>query len=355
MNSSISTSLVLVGLTLGGGYLSAGVEVMSGNGHLREPFSVVFDSRGVMYGVEYENGNRVFSFQPDGSFGVISGAHSRAGSRLGDVAQGDGGPAEGGRFNGMHDLARTKDGHLFIADTFNHRVRLIEKGKITTFAGTGGEGGFGGDGGRADEARFNGIYTVTLNEVEDRLLLTDLGNRRVREVDLQKGIVRTVAGNGTRGRPEDGAVATAAPLVAPRAACYGADGSIFIASREGNALRQVKPDGRIYTVVNVSGKRGYGGDGGEGRKALLNGPKHLALDPQGNIVITDDVNHCIRLYRPSDGTIHLLAGVPGRKGAVIGEGPIDTQFNRPHGARYDEEGALYVVDSFNHRILRFSK
>ena len=130
MNSSISTSLVLVGLTLGGGYLSAGVEVMSGNGHLREPFSVVFDSRGVMYGVEYENGNRVYSFQPDGSFGVISGAHSRAGRRLGDVAQGDGGPAEGGRFNGMHDLARTKDGHLFIADTFNHRVRLIEKGKI---------------------------------------------------------------------------------------------------------------------------------------------------------------------------------------------------------------------------------
>lgn len=87
----------------------------------------------------------------------------------------------------------------------------------------------------------------------------------------------------------------------------------------------------------------------------MNGPKHLALDPEGNIVISDDVNHCIRLYKPADGTIHLLAGIPGRKGDRIGSGPLDTELNRPHGARYDAAGNLYVADSFNHRILRFSK
>ena len=64
--------------------------------------------------------------------------------------------------------------------------------------------------------------------------------------------------------PSDGGKALEQPLVAPRAACYGADGSIYIASREGNALRHVSLDGTIRTVVNTSGKKSYGGDGGDG-------------------------------------------------------------------------------------------
>lgn len=89
--------------------------------------------------------------------------------------------------------------------------------------------------------------------------------------------------------------------------------------------------------------------------AMLNGPKHLSLDPDGHIVIADDGNHCIRLYKPADGTIHLLVGTPGTSGTKIGTGPLDTQLLRPHGARYDHEGHLYVADSFNHRVLKFTK
>lgn len=333
----------------------ADVTVVNDGMELTEPFSMVFDERGTLYGVEYENGNRVFTIDRDGDFEVLAGAKSPGGKRLGDIAKGDGGPPAGARFNGMHDLARASDGRLFIADTFNNRVRLISGDKITTFAGRGGKGGYGGDGGPAAEALIDNVYTVTLNSDESRLLLADLGNRRVREVDLKTNVIRTVAGNGETGLPEDGQPALAQPLVAPRAACYGADGSIYIASREGNALRHVALDGTIRTVVNTSGKRGYRGDGTDGRSALMNGPKHLALDPEGNIVISDDVNHCIRLYKPADGTIHLLAGIPGRKGDRIGSGPLDTELNRPHGARYDAAGNLYVADSFNHRILRFSK
>lgn len=331
------------------------VTVVDAKVALREPFSVVFDGEGVLYGVEYEHGNRVFTFGPGGKFSVIAGVKSPAGEKLGDIAKGDGGPAKGGRFNGMHDLARTTDGRIFIADTFNNRIRLIADGEITTFAGIGGEGGFGGDGGPASEAAFNGPYTVTLNADGSRLLVADLGNRRVREIDLETQVIGTVAGNGQRGMPQDGQPARAQPLVAPRAACYGADGSIYIASREGNALRHVRLDGTIHTVVNTSGKKGYEGDGGDGKTAKLNGPKHLALDPIGNIVIADDVNHCVRVYKPADGTIHLLAGVPGTSGKKIGEGPLDTELNRPHGARYDADGILHVADSFNDRILRFGK
>lgn len=242
----------------------ADVTVVNDGMELTEPFSMVFDERGTLYGVEYENGNRVFTIDRDGDFEVLAGAKSPGGKRLGDIAKGDGGPPAGARFNGMHDLARASDGRLFIADTFNNRVRLISGDKITTFAGRGGKGGYGGDGGPAAEALIDNVYTVTLNSDESRLLLADLGNRRVREVDLKTNVIRTVAGNGETGLPEDGQPALAQPLVAPRAACYGADGSIYIASREGNALRHVALDGTIRTVVNTSGKRGYRGDGTDG-------------------------------------------------------------------------------------------
>lgn len=358
MNFSTSTSRFGLSLLLGLALLAmvrADVVVVGQEGALREPFSMVFDENGTLHGVEYENGNRVFSISPDGTLKVIAGSSANdGGKKLGDVAGGDGGPAKEARFNGMHDLARTPDGRIFVADTFNNRIRLVADGKVSTFAGTGGAGGFAGDGGPAAAAKFDGPYTVTLDDDATKLLVADLGNRRVREIDLASSIIRTVAGNGERGVPEDGTIATKAPLVAPRAACYGREGSIFIASREGHALRQVKPDGKIYTVVNTSGKKGYRGDGGPGVTARLNGPKHLALDPDGNIVIADDVNHCLRLFKPSRGTIHLLAGVPGEAGTELGSGPLDTHLRRPHGARYDPNGDLYVADSFNHRILKFS-
>lgn len=353
MNSCIFISLSL----LLAAAASADVGVVGAGKELRQPFSVVFVPDGTMLGVEYEEGNRVFALEPGREFRFIAGRQGEAGKKLGDIAEGDGESAGKAVFNGMHDLTLAPDGRLFIADTFNNRVRVIDlaKNTVDTFAGMGGEGGFGGDGGPARKATFNGLYTVDLSPDAKRLLLADLGNRRVREIDLETGTIKTVAGNGRRGIPEDGGQALEQPLVAPRAACYGRDGkTIYIASREGHALREVTPDGRIRTVVNPEGKKGYSGDGGSGLTAQLNGPKHLCLDPDGNVVISDDQNQCIRLYRPEDGTIHLLAGVPGKAGDKIGKGPLDTELNRPHGARYDKDGNLHVADSWNHRILKFT-
>ncbi|QDT63804.1 NHL repeat-containing protein [Calycomorphotria hydatis] len=320
---------------------------------MTQPFSIVFDEDGTIYGVEYEEGNRVFRLR-DGELEFISGRPGGAGSKQGDIAEGDGGPAAKGRFNGMHELILDDDNNLYIADTFNFRVRVIDlkTNELDTFAGTGGPSGFRN--GPRQQAKFASPHTVDISPDGKRMLVPDLNNRRVREIDLETGEVSTIAGTGKRAVPDDGSLAAESPLHSPRAAIYGRDGSIFIASREGNALRHITPDGRIRTVVNRSGKGGYGGDGGPGVDALMRGPKHLCLDPEGNVVISDDNNHCIRLYNIKDGTIHLLAGVPTKKGSKIGNGPLDTQINRPHGARYDAEGNLWVCDSFNHRILKFT-
>ena len=122
-----------------------------------QPFSLVFGEDGTAYGVEYEKGNRVFSIKPDGEVQFIAGRNTPGGKKLGDVAEGDGGNMTGARFNGMHELALHPDGkRVFIADTFNHRVRLLdlEVGSVSTFAGTGGKAGFGGDGGPASKSEI---------------------------------------------------------------------------------------------------------------------------------------------------------------------------------------------------------
>ena len=307
-----------------------------------EPFSVVFDKDGALLGVEYEKGNRVFRYQ-DGELTFIAGSQSPGGQKLGDVSEGDGGPATKGRFNGMHDLALHPDGLLFLADTFNRRIRVIDTktSKLSTLKFTG--------------PPLKSPYTVSINPKGTHLLIADLKNYQIREIDLKSMLIRTVAGNGKRGKPTDGGKATKSPLYGPRAAVYGADGSIYIASREGHALRHVDLKGRIHTLVNTSGKKGYSGDNGPGPQAKLKGPKHLALDPEGNIVISDDNNHCLRLYKVKEKTIHLLAGSPGKAGKTLGDSPLTTKINRPHGARYDSKGGLWIADSMNHRLLHFPK
>lgn len=309
---------------------------------LTEPFSVVFDKEGTLYGVEYEKGNRVFRLK-DGTLDFIAGRQSPGGNSLGDVAEGDGGPALKGRFNGMHDLALHPDGRLFIADTFNKRIRVIDlpSGKLSTL----------GDG----KLEFKSPYTVSIHPDNTRLLVADLQQYKVLEINLKTLEITSVAGNGKKGLPIDGAIGTEAPLPAPRAAIYGADGTIYIASREGNALRHIDKEGRIHTLVNKTGKKGHSGDDGPGASALLNGPKHLALDPVGNIVISDDNNHALRLYKVKEKTIHLLAGTPPRAGKTLGESPTTTAINRPHGARYDGKGGFWIADSFNNRLLHFPK
>ncbi|NNM30376.1 MAG: hypothetical protein HKO57_12720, partial [Akkermansiaceae bacterium] len=194
MNASICISIILASTALVG----AEVAVMDGRGDLAQPFAVVFGADGTLYGVEFEKGNRVFAVSPDRkTFTIVAGVGGKGGKALGDVAEGDGGPAKKARFNGMHDLAIAPDGTLYIADTFNNRIRILKPGSgedagtwtVDTFAGTGGKGAFGGDGGPARNAKLNRPHTVTLSPDSSRLLVADLGNRRIREIDLKTTII----------------------------------------------------------------------------------------------------------------------------------------------------------------------
>jgi sugar lactone lactonase YvrE len=268
---------------------------------------------------------------------------------------GDGEAATKAQFNGMHSLAVTANGDLYLADTWNNRVRKIDAktGVITTVAGT-GQKGFSGDGGPAAKAQFGGIYCVALDPKGERLYLADLDNRRIRVVDLKSGTVNTVAGNGERGVPKDGADARSAPLVDPRAVAVDAKGNVYILERSGHALRVVDDKGKIRTVAGT-GKAGATGDGGDARQATLNGPKHLCIDLEGNVLIADTENHLIRKYLPKEGKIVRVAGT-GKKGADgVGGDPLKADLSQPHGVYMHPSGVLYISDSSNHRVLKIEK
>jgi hypothetical protein len=130
-----------------------------------------------------------------------------------------------------------------------------------------------------------------------------------------------------------------------------ARGNVYILERSGHTLRVVDRAGKIHTVAGT-GTKGASGDGGAARKATLNGPKHLCVDPQGNVVIADTENHRIRLYRPGDGTIVNVAGSDTKGTAGLGGPPAAAELNQPHGVTIGPGGILYICDSSNHRILK---
>jgi sugar lactone lactonase YvrE len=209
---------------------------------------------------------------------------------------------------------------------------------IDTIAGK-AQAGFSGDGGPAADATFNFIMCITLSPDKKTLHIVDLKNRRVRAMNLTSGVVTTVAGNGDKGVPQDGAKATESPLVDPRAAASDADGNLYILERGGHALRVVRPDGSIHTVAG-NGQKGF--RDGPARQAQFGSPKHLCTTPEGTVIIADDQNGAIRRYDPKTSQVTTLLG--------RGFADESIRLKNPHGVCV-RDGTLLVIDSGNHRVL----
>jgi DNA-binding beta-propeller fold protein YncE len=334
-----------VALVAGGGAGDDGTPATKAK--LVAPFAADFDRAGNLY-IPEMTGQRVKSVDAKGILNTLAGTGKKGNS-------GDGGPARDAEFNGPHNLAVAPGGEIFLADTWNNRVRKIDAktGMITTFAGT-GDKGFAGDGGPADKAKFGGVYCLAIDPKGEQMYLADLDNRRIRAIDLKTMIVRTVAGNGKAGVPEDGAEATKAPLVDPRAVAVDGKGNVYILERSGHALRVVDAAGKIRTVAGT-GKKGFSGDDGDARRATFNGPKHLCIDRDGGVLIADTENHVIRKYLPEQGKISRFAGT-GKKGdAGVGGPPEKVELNQPHGVYVHPSGDVYIADSSNNRVLKVER
>jgi len=214
---------------------------------------------------------------------------------------GDGNGYETALFNQPTETVLGPDGSYFILDQRNQRVRKIgTDGTIVTVVGT-GIAGFSGDGGSPLLAQINmpgGSNPVPGGSLafdrQGRLYISDVLNNRIRRVDFEQDIIETVVGNGNAGYGGDMAAANLAEINNPRGIVFGPDNRLYIADELNNRIRVVDfQTGMIDTFVG-DGNASFSGDGGQAKTASLNRPAGLDFDNEGNLYVADTYNHRIR-------------------------------------------------------------
>ncbi len=306
---------------------------------LANPVGVAVSDSGNVYISDTEN-HRIRMVSPSGVITTVAGTGASGSS-------GDRRAATRARLSSPKGLALDGAGHLYIADSGNHRIRVIDSsGIISTLAGT-GHSGFTGDGGTAAEARLSRPSAVAVDAFGD-VYIADTGNHRIRKV--ANGIVTTVAGSSRSGFEGDGGPADLAALSSPEGVGVDMFGTIYIADTRNHRVRKVDLDGSISTIMGT-GQYAYGGDGAPAVRASLTLPKGVAVDWRGGIYIADSGNDAVRRINGS-GIAETVAGM-GRRGRDGDGGPSERALlNSPSGLSVDLRSEVYIADAENRSIRR---
>lgn len=388
----------VAGTSGSGGYLGDGVLATATK--LNSPFAVVTDGSGNLYIADTGN-YRIRKVTVSSGIittvaGLGTGTYSGAYAPLGD-----GGPATSAKLNSPCGLWVNSAGNtLFVSDRGNHRIRKVTSdGLIVTAAGT--SEGFSGDGGAATAAQLNNPYAVWV-DAAGNIFITDTDNHRIRKVTAADGRINTIVNSsGSAGYSGDGLAATNAQIDWPTGVTVKSSGEVIISDTNNSCLRQVDimnnistlpmtagpglnlPDGvasyydtaqnrlflyiadqdnhrirRLDMVTNMivtvagRGSAGFSGDGGPATAAELNGPSGVAVDASGNIFVADTDNHRIRKFTVG-GTISTVAGT-GETGYNAEGTAIVKRVWSPEGVATDTAGNVYVADTNNHRIRKFT-
>ena len=260
---------------------------------------------------------------------------------------GDGGAATNASLNLPHEIQLDAAGNLYIAERDSHVIRKVDgkTGMISTIAGT-GIAGFSGDGGSANRAQLRQPHSIAI-DASGRMLICDVGNHRIRQVDLSSNRIETYAGTGERQSTSDGAPLKGTPLNGPRTMAFDREGNLYLALREGNAIYRIARETATLRHLAGTGEQGYSGDGGPAVRATLAGPKGLAY-AKGRLYVADTENHVVRCIDVTTGIITTVLGT-GQRGDGPEHDPLLCALARPHGVLVDS-GRLYVGDSEAHRI-----
>jgi sugar lactone lactonase YvrE len=314
------------------------------NASLDNPTALAANAAGDLIIVDAAN-NRIRRIDGDGIITTIAGNGVYGGSGDGGAATNASlGLGQGGLGGATADLF----GQLFIADTGNNRVRKVStNGIITTVAGN-GISAYAGDGGAATNASLFYPGGVAVDALGD-LFIADTYNNRIRRV-ASNGVITTVAGSRTAGYSGDGGPATNASLNNPNGVMVGAAGHLFIADTGNNRIRKVDTNGIITTFAGT-GTAGYFGDRGAATNAGFYAPTEVAADGAGNLFVTDRGNKCVREIA-TNGIIITVAG-NGIFGFSGDDGPAtDASVAGPGGVAVDASGNLFIADTSNNRIRR---
>ena len=307
------------------GYLGDGSTVASAE--FSSPEAVAIDASGNIY-IADTNNNRIRKVDTSGNLTTYAG-NGTAGY-LGDAAA-----ATAAELNKPSGLVIDSSGNLYIADSANHVIRMVNSaGTITTYAGN-NIAGYQGDNGVATGAELNTPTSVALDTLGN-LYIADSKNGLIRKV-TSTGTISTLLGSGaTNGR-----------LSNPISVAVDASNNFYIADN-GNK-RILKYAGGILTTLAGDGNPGFSGDNGPSTAAELNNPAGVAVDSSGNLYIADCNNSRVRVITPA-GIITTIAGNGFFNYYGDGGPATSAALNFPRGVTVDSKGNIYVSDSNNHAI-----
>jgi uncharacterized repeat protein (TIGR03803 family) len=311
------------------------------NAVLDGPCGVAVDANGNLFIADYPN-NRIRKVGTNGIITTVAGNGYDAGTGYGGYS-GDGGAATNAELSFPLGVAVDVNGNLFIADTYNNRIRKVDNnGIITTVAG----GGNAGDQGVATNAELSDPQGVAV-DANGNLFIADTDNSRIRKVDTN-WIISTVAGNGTASYSGDEGTATDAVLHGPCGVAVDFNGNLFIADTDNSRIRKVGANGIITTVAG--GGTNYPGDGGVATNAELSYPQGVAVDANGRLFIADTYDNRIRKVDING----IITTVAGGGTNYPGDGGVATEAGLwyPQGVAVDAKGNLFIADSWNNRIRK---
>jgi sugar lactone lactonase YvrE len=263
---------------------------------------------------------------------------------------GVGGYADGAgvraQFRLPNAVAADLAGNLYVADTGNQVIRKIAPdGVVSTLAGMAGVSGSAD--GLGDQARFQAPFGLAVDR-EGNVYVADTINNTIRKI-FPDGVVQTLAGRAGQAGDDDG-VGDAARFRNPWGVAVDPWGNVFVADMSNDAIRKISPTGRVTTLAGLAGSSGQ--MDGAGGRARFNRPFGVAVDPRGNLYVSDSGNQAIRRITP-EGEVVTLAGRPGQAGYADGS-RSDARFNDPEGLAVDASGNLYVADTGNNLVRKIT-
>ena len=251
------------------------------------------------------------------------------------------GPGLQARFNGPSGLAVNAAGDVFVADTFNQRIRKIAPdGTVSTLSGS----VRGYVNGAPGSARFAEPVGLALDSL-GHLLVADFSNNRIRKVlasGANAGYAFLFAGTGVAGWADE-PVAGWSQFDQPYGLATNGNGNLYIADSGNHRIRAIAATGEVSTVAGSSQP---GIANGLGAAIQFRRPLAVTVDPSNRILVADTDNHRIRLLAPATASMTLTGSSSGSVDGTLAE----AQFDQPAGLAVGPNGTIYALDAGNSRI-----
>jgi sugar lactone lactonase YvrE len=322
------------------------------------PIDLTIDEELGTYILDWNN-HRVRQVTEDGTLQTVIGTDfvGDGPADLSDMTP-EGAPGTEVTLNHPTQLVPTIEGTLMLVAWHNHKLRSYDPqtGRVTVSCG--GPPGFGGDEGPAKMAKLNQPSQLAADD-DGNLYVLDQRNQVIRRIDAE-GVITTIAGTPTMAGPAEDGAASSCKFSFPMGSnpppggglALDGEGNLYVSDSLNHRIRKVDLEADEITTIAGTGEAGFSGDGGDATRAKINFPRKLTFGPDGRLYFGDQQNHRIRAIDLESGEIATVVG-NGEEGFVEdGLPPTETSLSQPTGVTFDADGVMYVLDTFNSRIRR---